>query len=173
MALTEKSVINRTRELTGLSEQQLPRPRILALIRDARVELSRRKRSLLRKAYSAITSTSGVAPLTTPLANTDPINTELISTAEIYAAGTTRKLQWLPDLSLLNEERPAAFGYFTLVGTDLRIRVAGADFSGSVTIGAATYVPALATITRAELEAEFIKIITEMILGTAQAEAAA
>lgn len=165
MALTEKSVLNRVWELTGLGEQGLSRARIVGLMRDARVELARRQARLLRKTYAAVTCTAGVASLAAPIANTDPLLTELIGSADIFASGVTRKLQFVPDLSLLNEDRPSAFGYFTLVGTNLQVKSGGTDYSGSLTI-TGTYIPALATISRLEIEQAYIQIIASWILGT-------
>lgn len=165
MSLTETSVIARVLELTGQSEQQLSRARILSLTRDARVELARRYPRLLRKTYSAITSTGGVASLATPLANADPLFTELIGSADIFASGETRKLQYLPDISTLNQERPTAFGYFTLVGTSLQVKVNGDDYDGSLSI-TATSIPALSSITQLGLEQAYVQIIAGWALGT-------
>lgn len=175
MALTDKSVINRVRELTGLSEAELPRPRILALMQDARVQLAREiassdkpfQRQILRKEFTASLA-DGVADLSSLTTDDEPILLEKLSVSEVYAEDFTQPLQSLASRSLLSLDRPAVFGYYTLSGDSLY--TANVE-DGTLTFTAA-FVPSFDSITKRELEADYIRILSMMVMPTAKEEAA-
>nr|AUN37437.1 hypothetical protein [uncultured bacterium] len=152
--MTEAELIAQVLEARGKTEQQLPRFRILGVVKLAREALAdqiassgdRQLRELLRKTFGTVTSNDeGVADLTPMLTDAEPLLLKHFDSAEIYLAGNRRRLTLLPDESAVREDRIPGFPFGALAGKNLLVFVDNAPFEGDVSIRAA-YSPALANI---------------------------
>lgn len=139
------------------------------LINDARTELAdqiasandRQQRELLRKTFANVVSDgSGIASLSVPLADAEPLYLKHFNSAEIYLSGVTRRLTLLPDESSVKLDRMAGFPFGTLIGSNLLVWNGGAPFVGNVSIRG-PFIPTLANL-KTEMEEPYVLVLHSM-----------
>lgn len=143
--MTEAQLCDLVLELTGKTEKELPRFRIIALskialqrlatlIATARTEpFAQALRQLARKDVT-VNIVAGVGDLTAAKTAVEPILADQISTAEVYFSGITRRGQYVPDRSALSLDRTPGFPFFTVVGDQMIVRYNNTSPTATATI---------------------------------------
>lgn len=164
MSYTDETLSNAVYEemrKRGLAVEPSAIPRIRAGIRPALQRLSvkvaespdRQVRNLLRRTFgTTVTLTSGVGSLAALLADFRPLLLNAIRSADIRDSAGTR-LQMLADRASLAQERPAAFAFGAVEGSNLYADNA-ADGAATVT---ANFVETDVSLLPAQLEAMLIE----------------
>lgn len=116
------------------------------------------QRELLRKTFANVVSdASGLASLTVPLTDAEPLYLKHFNSAEIYLSGVTRRLTLLPDESSVKLDRMAGFPFGTLIGSNLLVWNGGAPFVGNVSIRG-PFIPTLANL-KTELDEPYVLVL--------------
>lgn len=167
-------------ERLGVLETQIKKPRIVSLIPTALHTLASRAaspqygmrqgvRELLRKDF-AITVTTGVGPLTTPITAAEPLLLDYARGYLVYNAADTRyPYSYVADKGSLLADRPYGLGYFTISGTSLLVVTSLGSRTPTATYTLnGPYVPTLALLPSL-LDDDLVDVLVELVKnGTAQ-----
>lgn len=143
MADTDVKIAQQTLEAGGLTERQVPIPRIIGMIPPALSALSfsvgqhpdRRHRQLLRRTFATVAISGGTGNLIPLLQAAKPPILELNSGWEVTADDVTGLVQNLPDSTAGNNDKPPEFAYFWLTGTTINVvNGDGTPYDGNIYI---------------------------------------
>lgn len=143
--MTEQQLCNLVLEITGKSEKELPKFRILAvaslalqrlttIIATAKNDVNAQALRQLVRSPVTVTITAGIGSLAAAKSDTEPILAEQIATSDVYFSGITRKGEYLPDRAALAWDHPQGFPFFTVYGDTIEVRYNGTSPSCTATI---------------------------------------
>lgn len=171
--LDAETVAIRARErLTEKGEaEELPLPRILALVPDAREKLSRmvaeddQTRPLLTSTFEVTTNAAGEGDLADALAEAEPLLLDYLSKGSVFIEGADSQIQVkpLPDRTAQRLEADGRSSY-VLEGQTLVVKGPDGPYPGTVTIRRAPCLGSYERIEKVRLDEKLVEIVAVMVM---------